>query len=231
VQSDRSLNKNECSKNDNVCFEDTNSEATQSRRVTVYEPECVYYLAPSSIPNSGFGTYTVRDIPQNTLLMQQADAPTIVLSDIHNHFQRNTELTLDIESNAVYANYVWLRTGFSDFEVDGLMEDGVTTFGALTNYHPYLYNLFPTVEDFDDIITPRTSGSQGMGAYSYYGGYNYKTTRDELFTSYGETWLDGRSFYDKVPRSNDFIVGNNNNKHNINQTLHMIPSFHNIKIT
>lgn len=66
------------------------SEPTQSRRVTVYEPECVYYLAPSSIPNSGFGTYTVRDTPQNTLLMQQADAPTIVLSDIHNHFQRNT---------------------------------------------------------------------------------------------------------------------------------------------
>jgi len=164
VGSDSSSNENVCS-NDDVCSEDSNSEPKPPRRVTVYEPECVYYLAPSSIPNSGFGTYTVRDIPQNTLLMQQADAPTIVLSDIRNHFERNTELTLDIEPNAVYANYVWDGTGFSDFEVDGVVEDGVTTFGALANYHPYLFNLFPTVEEFDDTITPRTLGSPGMGEY------------------------------------------------------------------
>jgi hypothetical protein len=160
------------SRGENVCTDAETCSAeseikSPSRRVTVYEPECVYYLAPSSIPNSGFGTYTVRDIDTDTLLMYQADAPTIVLSDVRSHNERNPDRHLDIDPVAVYSNYVWDGTGYSDFETDGPVEDSVTTFGALANYHPYLYNLFPTVEDFDDSITPRVSGSPGMGTIQH----------------------------------------------------------------
>jgi hypothetical protein len=51
----------------------------------------------------------------------------------------------------------------ADYEVDGKVEESVTTFGALANYHPYLFNLFPTVEEVDDTITSRASGSPGIG--------------------------------------------------------------------
>jgi hypothetical protein len=115
-------------KSENVCLNNedcsSNSENHESiRKTIIYEPECVYYLAPSSIPNSGFGTYTVRDIPENTLLMHQADAPTIVLSDMRSHYERNTVRDLDIDPTAVHSNYVWDGTGLADFEVDGSVED------------------------------------------------------------------------------------------------------------
>ena len=142
----------------------TQKDKLQSRKQSVYEPQCVYYLAPSSIPNSGFGTYTVRDIATNTLLMQQADAPTIVLSETRNHNERNTERNnWDVEPLSVHKNYFWDGTGIIDFEVDGAVEESVTTFGALANYHPYLFNLHPTVEEPDDSITPRASQSPGIG--------------------------------------------------------------------
>ncbi len=171
--------------------DDKCSTSSSSSQRKVYEPECVYYLAPSSIPNSGFGTYTVRDIPENTLLMHQAGAPSIVVSDIENHSERNTKRKYEtvILPFAVHKNYFWDGRGLADFEVEDV-HNSVTTFGALANYHPFLFNLHPTVEEIDDSIVPRASRSPGIGAYSYYMGFNFVTNRfipkgEELFTSYG----------------------------------------------
>ena len=201
-RSSNSMNHDqECTNNQgNTCSSSSSSSSSSyttrpPRRVTVYQPICNYYLAPSSIPNSGFGTYTIRDIPQNTLLMQQADAPTIVLSDAARHDQLNTDLqqrdpTKMVQPLPVHYNYFWDGSGFADFEVDGRVEISVTTFGAMANYHPFLFNLYPTVEELDDSIVPRSSGSPGIGAFSYNMGYNYVSSRtiqkgEELFTTYG----------------------------------------------
>jgi hypothetical protein len=95
--------------------------------------------------------------------MEQADGPAIVLNNYHRHNEMNSERKTDIDVLAVHKNYVWDGTGMADFEDDGKVEESVTGFGALPNYHPYLFNIYPTVEEVDDTITSRASGSPGIG--------------------------------------------------------------------
>jgi hypothetical protein len=119
----------------------------------------VYYLAPSSIPNSGLGIYTVKDIPSETLLMKQSDAPSIVLSDYHNHNNWGKHL----DPLTVHHNYVNNGMDYANFELNELVEESSMTVGAFANHHPYLFNIYHWGEEMNDSITPRASGSPGIG--------------------------------------------------------------------
>jgi hypothetical protein len=64
---------------------------------------------------------------------------------------------------------------------------------------------------YDDTILNRFS-DPGAGAFSYYEGQKFLATREirageELFTNYGENWLDTRegTFADKIPRKDDYV--------------------------
>jgi hypothetical protein len=135
-----------------------NTPVTES----VYEPECVYYLAPSSIPNAGFGTYTVKEIKEHNLLMKQADAPSIALSNYKEHNERNRKRNLDKIPLAVHHNYFTDGFDIASFEVDGDLDESVVNF-AFVNHHSYLFNIHHAAEEYDDSITPRSSGSPGLG--------------------------------------------------------------------
>jgi len=128
---------------------------------SVYEPKCVYYLAPSSIPNAGFGTYTVRDIEDQGQLMNQADAPIITVSNYGYHNKINENRSEKIPF-AVHLNYFTDGSDVSIFEMDGETDDSVVNF-AFVNHHSYLVNIHHSDVEINDIITSRESGSPGIG--------------------------------------------------------------------
>jgi hypothetical protein len=97
-------------------------------------------------------------------------------------------------------------SGAAGFEAESVNES-VMTFGSLCNFHTYFYNIQPYANGYDDSITPRASGSPGIGAYSYHSGYRFRATRDieageEIFAYYGPTWLEERGY--NFPNEDDF---------------------------
>jgi hypothetical protein len=175
-----------------------------------YRETCQYYLAPSSIPNAGFGIYTTKAIPPDTPLTQIADAPSIILTDVELHNKNSQGEGTDTEIIWNHDNYFWDGTGQGEFEAK-VVEESVMTFGAVCNYHTYLKNVKPSSCEYDDGITSRASKSPGMGAYSYQMGYLFSSTRgieagEEIFCDYGEEWLDGRDYLSDVAREEEYIT-------------------------
>ena len=79
--------------------------------------------------------------------------------------------------------------------------------GALTNFHTFLHSVSPTSHTYDDSLLDRNNMDAGIGASSYFQRI-FTATRDvsageELFSNYGENWLDSHHFND-VPRKKNF---------------------------
>lgn len=164
------------------------------------QPICKFYLAPSSIPNSGFGVYTTQAISKDTPLTDGSDAPSVMVYDADVHFTGDRLWSME--------NYFWSGEGSGQFEASSV-EEYVVNFGTSCNFHTYLKGIYPTEAKYDDTITPRAEGSPGIGAYSYHGGALFYASRDiaageEIFANYGEDWLDTRQFLKDVPREEDF---------------------------
>lgn len=166
--------------------------------------ECTLYMAPSSIPGAGLGLFTTRNVAKGERILPYSgtDAPHIVVCDA-NHF--------DIKkSDWLHYAYFWSGVGYSEFECDKPSES-VVTFGAITNFHTYLANVKGTNYGYDDEAADRFR-DPSAGAFSYHEGHSFKSDRiikagDEIFTDYGEAWLDARegTFADSVPRYDDFV--------------------------
>jgi len=182
--------------NTNAQKEDPNCAKKEDTKINNYNPICQYYLAPSSIPNAGFGVYTTQSMPANTPLQHHSGSPTIEVTDIKVHRP---------EIKWLHSDYVWGDDGHSAEST----ELSVINF-ALANYHPYLHCAEgpETYRHSDDLI-PRGSGSPGIGASSLHDGRQFQTTREisageEVFVNYGENWLNKRSAYDAVAREADY---------------------------
>jgi hypothetical protein len=91
--------------------------------------ECGIYLAPSSIPNAGFGIYTTRSIEQDESVQPYPDAPSIPVTNFYEPYQYNQETDWN------HFDYVWEPSGPAAFEADSVSES-VMTFGSLCNFHP-----------------------------------------------------------------------------------------------
>ena len=92
--------------------------------------QCGLYLAPSTIPNAGFGIYTTRSIAKNEFAQPYPEAPTIPILDFEYHGHSSDEWT--------HSNYVWEGTGAASYESDKVSESAVT-FGSLCNFHTVSY--------------------------------------------------------------------------------------------
>ena len=165
-----------------------------------YKPTCQFYLAPSSIEGAGFGIYTVKDISEKEPYTSSPESPSITVLDLQAQYGE--------EPNWNHLDYFWGGEGKSAHEA---LEVSMNTpsFGSLTNYHTLLYNTRVGKEHYVDTMTPRASGSPGMGAYSYYIGSLFYATKnisagDEIFTNYGEGYLDDRPIGQFIPREEDF---------------------------
>jgi hypothetical protein len=143
--------------------------------------QCELYLAPSSIPGTGFGIFTTRNIKGEELVLPHSDGPTIVVcgqSDGSEHFMGVGDWNHD--------DYLWGPHEFTKTYCHGAKES-VMTFGSLCNYHTYLSNIQPSQLKYDDTVANRYT-DPGAGAFSYFNGNAFKTTRDimageELFAS------------------------------------------------
>ena len=204
--------------------EDPTCAKEEDTKTNNYNPICQYYLAPSSIPNAGFGVYTTQYVPANTPLQHQSDSPTIVVTDI--------ELHNGAEIKSLYSDYFWTGDGYSA----DTTEESVFPFGV-ANYHPYLQSIRPKLEVYRDDLIPRGSGSPGIGASSLHDGWQFQSTREisageEVFVSYSEQWLKTRSdtFAEAVAREADYekaaevlkTIAKNNDDNQVNGTYFRI---------
>jgi len=140
--------------------------------ITTYSHECSLYLAPSSIPNAGFGVFTTKAIPARSPVQPYPDAPSIPVLDPDTHCERS--LSKKHLRHWAHIEYFWSGDGHIGFEAMA-SEDNVMTMGSLSNYHPYLYNVKPMGFGYDDsfnhtLIRNSTYQSPQLGAFSYYQG-------------------------------------------------------------
>ena len=211
-------NNNQCNNNDNDndSTESNDNKETEERPAGIkieYRDTCRYYLAESSIPNAGFGIYTVNDIHEHEPMTQVADAPSIIVTDSEMHRQIHDDDSGGGNGGWNHVDYFWDGSGQGEFEAH-TVEESVVTFGSLCNYHTYLKNVKPDSHEYVDNLSPRAEGSPGMGAYSYQPGFIFTSSRDikageEIFCDYGEEWLDSRSFGRHITREKEFNTAAN----------------------
>ena len=163
------------------------SYAQEENQFNFIPTSCQYYLAPSSIPNAGFGVYTTQSIPTKTLLQKKKkyDGVSIIVTDEKLHFE---------EADWFHTDYFWKG---DEYSADSTSES-ILGLGSLINYHPYLHSTSPTREIYSDNLIPRDSGSPGVGASTLHSGWQFESTREvlageELFADYGDGWLGYRS--------------------------------------
>mmetsp|Transcript_4976 Transcript_4976/g.7341 ORF Transcript_4976/g.7341 Transcript_4976/m.7341 type:complete len:671 (-) Transcript_4976:204-2216(-) len=187
-------------------IENYNASNVKSGNGEEHPFQCSIYMAPSSIPNAGFGLYTIRDIKAREALLPFTDAPSIPVCD--EYAKGDLEL-----HHWNHGDYLWGGTGLAEFECENVSES-VVTFGSMCNYHTYLANVIPQNAKYDDTIGGGRFSNPGAGAFSYHTGHDFHAELDinagqEIFCDYGETWLDTRegTFADHVPREDDFNKG------------------------
>lgn len=182
---------------------------------------CNLFLAPSSIPNAGYGVFTAKKIRRGDYILR-ADGPNIavLVQDVPASNHPNSSLSL-------FHNVWWGKMGgMSDhmwYETPrrGAVDvyDYQITLGALPNYHPYLSNLNfrqPHVV-YDDQTADVPSGGgttkqkgPNAGAVSYYTGKDFVAHRNipaggEIFLDYG-TSLRSLPWTDWIPSPPRLII-------------------------
>ena len=164
---------------------------TLSNDVSLVTNECSLYLAPSSIPDAGYGVYTTRLIMPGQSIVTE-DAPIIIVSDSTAHNKGE--------------NVVW---SVIDYAWTGSANDMILSFniGALANYHTVLSNMKPHAVSDGPHDYSSSVDDPSHGAYTIERGYDFVATKaifpgEEIFADYGESWLDTRpdSFADHIPR-------------------------------
>jgi hypothetical protein len=96
--------------------------------------ECLLYMAPSSIPNAGFGMFTTRPIAKDELVIPIPDAPTIAICDENLFYHFDDDFPQhESDDSWVYKDYVWNGEGFSNFECDDV-DESVISF-SMSNFH------------------------------------------------------------------------------------------------
>ena len=81
---------------------DRNSTEDNSQR---YQPhQCSLYLAPSSIPNAGFGVYTGRDLKEGEDVLSSVESPVIPICDEYENFMH--------EEDSNFPDYSWVSRSY-----------------------------------------------------------------------------------------------------------------------
>jgi len=192
--------------------------------------ECSLFLAESSIPNSGFGVYTTSDYIKGDTVSHDV---SIALADVMRNLGPKGDYI-----HWTHDDYNWRGDWENEYILAEKVSMNAFPLGALTNFHTWLNCVSPTAHVYDDSLLNRNNNDAGVGAYSYYQ-RTFTATRDikageELFSNYGENWLDSHHF-DSVPRKKNFRRAHRileqlskNNIHDLNyiETLATIVSWY-----
>jgi len=79
-------------------FVNTTDESNDS----MFEEDCELYLAPSGIPNTGFGVFTTTEIPKDSSIQPFSQGPTVVWNDLSAHQNHDGEYP-----EWIFNNYKW----------------------------------------------------------------------------------------------------------------------------
>ena len=110
-----------------VNSDDTNIEEYMSSTTEGFKGLCSLYLAPSSIPDAGYGIFTIRPLKkQEEIFVGQS--PSVIVLD------------RELHTNATWPllDYFWTTYGAGTYESPLAETWEPTPFGTLANYHPYL---------------------------------------------------------------------------------------------
>eukprot|EP00978_Attheya_sp_CCMP212_P034322 scaffold143148_cov54-Attheya_sp.AAC.3 len=181
------------------CVGDANEyvkEALDEEQEDVYP--CTVYIAESSIPNAGLGTYT--GIP-----MEMGD--TVFSGPIIAHIDAGAE-------ERDQGDYFWDEALFPFPLFDTDFPSNFLEFGA-TNSHPTLFNLDSTMKEFKrDSAGLHRFKDPGTGAFTTYNGLKWEATRhieagSELFIDIGEDYFRYREEkIGHVPTVEDYEIAN-----------------------
>jgi len=156
------------------------------------EFECGMYYAPSSIQEAGWGVFAGRDYARNS------DVGGTSISIIFATLNRYNNWT---NPKILHYDYFWMPDSVYQWYESLYGEMLVPGLGALTNYHPWLFNIRPRITTFNDSIMDRRI-DEGSGAISYYDHKFFATEEiragDELFANYGEQWVYKRQSQGKI---------------------------------
>lgn len=182
-------------------------EATAMSSVRTVLPECTLVMAPSSIPNAGWGVYTLTDRKKNEPLLKYYD---------NNHFSaaygdvvlQVPDLQHPLGASKMLWEYLWDAT-----ETGGQFEGLATTVSfipgvaMLANGDVQHYNVLPSLQpDMDDaeVSGRSTPLSPGTGAFTYYHNYTWYISTDmvagdEILVNYGLNWFRERGLDPVLP--------------------------------
>ena len=177
---------------------------TNKKAIEVWPEECAVYLAPSTIPNSGYGMFTAIDLPAGTQV-GVADI-TVPFVDIDWHSKGHYK---DKDYHFLYRNYVWSGKSMRMRDIGeniAVMSHGA---GALVNSHQGLLNLREGLPRYDAAGLHR-SRDVGTGAFSPYhdrraNAFDFVPAGAELFVDYGTNYFVSRTkSWGYIPLAEDY---------------------------
>lgn len=197
-----------CHKEDEICTlrNKSNEEAPKDIQSGIEKSQnhgiCRYYLAPSSIPNAGWGMFTTTDIDEGETLFQFESV--IPLLDVITHNHKDFVWMLD--------SYTWQPdTALLQFEANNV-DAFIPGIGALPNCFSYLNNVAVFESGAYDDCGLHRRKDPGAGAFSYHIhdraiAKKVIAAGTELFVDYGEKWfLDRSHIFGMIPLAKDYRI-------------------------
>ncbi len=165
--------------------------------------ECSLVMAESTIPESGWGVFSLEPLRKGETLPETSPADIVIQLTDPNPLTANG-------MKKVIWGYLW-----DGQEVNGQYEGQrvmsfVPGIGMLANGEANMYNVLPGKPQTDRAGIDRKS-SPGAGAITYYQNLTWKVEKDieaggEIFVNYGDGWFNERGYRDQPRPSGKHTV-------------------------
>jgi hypothetical protein len=163
--------------------------------------DCTMVMAQSSIPNAGWGVYTLTERKQNEPLLSWPHPNKAAYGDV---VMQIPDLQHASGAKKLLWEYLW-----DAFETGGQCEGlKVVSFvpgvGMLANGHVTQFNVLPSLQPMVDHAGGERRSSPGAGAFTYYHNFTWFVSGDmapgdEILVNYGPTWFQERGLDSSVP--------------------------------
>jgi len=167
----------------------------QNKNEPFDKSKCNIFMAESSIPNAGFGLFTLRAMPKR-YLVRPSDI-VIQLINPTTSFELNSNLYNITSMKIFMRDYLWdsAETGGGQYEARNVLSVW-PGYGMVANSHPKKHNVLIYRADVDEADLGRTSEA-GAGAISHYHNLTIFSSKDivaggEILARYGDDWFNVR---------------------------------------
>ncbi|KAG7358612.1 SET methyltransferase domain containing protein [Nitzschia inconspicua] len=167
--------------------------------------DCTLVMAPSTIPNAGWGVFTLTERRKNEpLLRRRTDDHLLAYGDL---VIQLPDLQHPLGAKKLLWEYLWdaRETGG---QYEGLqVVSFVPGVAMLANGDATYFNVLPSLQpnmDSAGATRRRSNSSPGIGAFTQYHNFTWYVSKDmaagdEVFINYGHGWFQERGFESFVP--------------------------------